>query len=88
MEHKTKPLWFKRKLYGWGWTPATWEGWAVTIIYVILLLAFGFTLDETSPLKEVIFTFILPLILLTITFIRIAYMRGESPRWQWGEEKK
>lgn len=79
--------WFKRKLYGWGWTPVTWEGWFVTILYVLLLIAAALTIDDGSPAREVAFTFILPAILLTAAFIRIAYKKGESPRWQWGRDK-
>jgi Na+-transporting NADH:ubiquinone oxidoreductase subunit NqrB len=80
--------WFKRKWFGWGWTPATWEGWLITLAYIALLLAFSFTIDKNSPPKEVAFTFFLPLILLTVTLIRIAYKKGEKPRWQWGLPKE
>lgn len=80
-----KHVWFKRKLYGWGWTPVTWEGWVCTALYVGLLVLFALTIDETSPPQEVMFTFVLPAVLLTATFIRIAYQKGEKPRWQWGE---
>lgn len=79
--------WFKRKLYGWGWTPATWQGWLVTILYIILVLLFAFTVDEQSSGKEVMFTFVLPLVLLTVTLIRICYKKGQKPKWQWGLPK-
>lgn len=82
MENK---LWFRRKLYGWGWTPASWEGWAVTLLFIAGVVAFGLTIDKSSSGKEVFFTFILPLCFLTGTFIRIAYRKGEKPRWQWGK---
>ncbi len=81
-------LWFKRKLYGWGWTPVTLQGWLTTLIYVGLLVGFGLTIDQNSPAKEVAFTFIIPAVLLTATFIRIAYKKGEKPRWQWGDDGK
>lgn len=77
-------LWFKRKLYGWGWTPATWQGWLITFLYVVLLFLFALTIDENSSSREIIFTFFLPLVILTSTLIRIAYKKGEKPRWQWG----
>lgn len=77
-------LWFKRKLYGWGWTPATKEGWLVTFVYVMLVVLFTYTIDAYSTIREVVFTCLLPIIFLTITFIRIAYKKGESPKWQWG----
>ena len=83
-----KKLWFKRKSYGWGWTPVTWQGWASTLLYVLLLVAFGLTLDETSPPNKIVFTFVLPIVLLTIAFIRLAYKKGEKPRWQWGNDSK
>lgn len=76
--------WFKRKLYGWGWTPVTWQGWTVTLLYVILVIAFALTIDERSSDREVVFTFVLPVTLLTIALIRICYKKGEKPRWQWG----
>lgn len=33
-------------------------------------------------------TFALPIIVLTILLIIIAYKKGEKPRWQWGLPKK
>ncbi len=79
-------LWFKRKIYGWGWTPSTWEGWAVLIIYLILMLLLGSTIDENSSRREVAFMFIIPGVILTTTLLRICYKRGEMPRWQWGKD--
>lgn len=82
----TKKLWFKAKTYGWGWTPCSWEGWLVTGVYVALIVLLALTLDEASPVREVMFIFVLPVVLLTITLIRIAYARGEKPRWRWGNK--
>jgi hypothetical protein len=80
--------WFKAKLYGWGWTPATWQGFTVLFVYIALIVLFAFTIDETSPPREIAFTFALPVILLTIAVIRICHKKGEKPRWQWGPPKK
>jgi hypothetical protein len=80
-------LWFKRKRYGWGWYPVTWQGWSITLLYVVSVLAFALTIDENaSAPNEIFFTFLLPVLFLTITFIRIAYKKGEKPKWQWGEK--
>lgn len=83
-----KKIWFKRKIYGWGWYPATWQGWLVTAVYIAVILASAATVDEGSPAREVAFTFALPVILATVAFIRIAYKKGEAPRWQWGKKKE
>lgn len=80
--------WFKRKLYGWGWAPAKWQGWAVLGVYIVLILLFAFTINDQSPPREVMFTFILPLIFLTLALIRICYKTGEKPKWMWGIPKK
>lgn len=79
--------WFKRKTYGWGWTPATWQGWLVTGIYVAVLVALGATIDEASSRREVALMFVLPFVLATVALIRICYQKGEPPRWQWGADE-
>lgn len=77
--------WFKRKLYGWGWTPVMWQGWGVILGYIVLVVAFSLTIDEFSSHREVAFTFVLPVVLLTLALLRICYIKGEKPRWQWGQ---
>ncbi len=79
--------WFKRKLYGWGWTPATWQGWSIIFLYLVLVILLALTIDKNSPGKEVMFTFVLPVVLLTIALIRVCYRKGEKPKWQWGISK-
>lgn len=85
---KTEKLWFKRKLYGWGWTPNTWQGWAVTAVYLILIFLLSFALDKNVGRKEVFLIFVLPTIVLTFAFIKIVYKKGESPKWQWGKRNQ
>jgi hypothetical protein len=80
--------WFKRKLYGWGWTPARWQGWAVIGVFALAILALTLRLDPQAQLKDVIWSFFAPLLALVVLVIGIAYRTGESPRWQWGLEKK
>lgn len=77
--------WFKRKLYGWGWVPATREGWFVIGVYVLFLINFalsfkGVVVSEKNPIQIVS-----PIIIATIILIVICYRKGESPRWQWGK---
>jgi uncharacterized membrane protein YhaH (DUF805 family) len=84
--------WFKRKLYGWGWTPAKWQGWLVILVYIALILSFVFTKEESisgNPDSGSNFlTFALPIIVLTTILIIVAYKKGEKPCWQWGPDKK
>ena len=80
--------WFKAKLFGWGWVPVKWQGWAVILVWLGLVMLFALTIDETSSGREVMFTFVLPIVLLTAALIRICYKKGEKPHWQWGLPKK
>lgn len=76
--------WFKAKLFGWGWVPVRWQGWAVLALYVVAMFFFAATISARSSAREVAFTFLLPAAVLTALLIRICYKKGEKPRWQWG----
>jgi hypothetical protein len=81
-----KHFWFKRKLYGWGWAPVTWQGWLITFLYVGLVAVCSLTIDKSSSNSEKAFRFGLPTLFLTVAFIRTAYLKGEKPKWQWGRK--
>lgn len=86
---KSKPRWFKAKLYGWGWYPATWQGWAITAAYiggVILIMVLGADDFATSWDQQLFYVWV-PFIGLTTLFAAMAYTYGEKPRWQWGKSK-
>lgn len=72
-------IWFKRKLYGWGWTPVTWEGWIIIFIWVWIFATAIPQLDH-EWIKNVVFV-----VLATALLIFICYKKGEKPRWQWGK---
>lgn len=81
-------LWFKRKLYGWGWTPATWQGWTVIGLYILIVFGLISILDIfglQSPFEN--FAFASIMIAVTIVLIAICYKKGESPKWQWGRKE-
>ena len=84
-------LWFHAKRYGFGWTPATWEGWAVTAGYTAAIVAWiayllasrdatiGWHLGAASWIAA------LPLLVLTTALLAICWLKGERPRWRWGK---
>lgn len=80
--------WFKRKLYGWGWTPATREGWAVMLVFivaVVLIAIRGESLTSESAVFKEVFA---PIFFLVFILIYIAFRTGEKPCWMWGFPKK
>lgn len=83
-----KKYWFKNKTYGWGWTPASWEGWLVLAIYVAGN-AGAFIAFDQSPheLNDVLMSFSPYLLVSTAALIYICYRFGEKPVWRWGKKK-
>ena len=81
-------LWFRARRYGWGWQPATWQGWLVFTIYAVAVIAWviylaardGVTIGWHFGVSPVI-----PVLSLTIILIAICWMKGERPRWRWGK---
>ena len=84
LQDNPKGYWFKSKLYGWGWTPVTREGWLAVIVYVVLVMIFTMGLTDTTTLLDASLYSIVPIILLTLAMLWICYKKGEKPRWQWG----
>lgn len=80
--------WFKRKLFGWGWTPVKWQGWLLLVLYVAALVGLSLPIEEYSSTREIVINFILPFAFLTVALLLICYRKGERPRWQWGFPKK
>ena len=82
-----KEVWFKRRQFGWGWTPCTWQGWLMLAIYIAIVAALAMTVNhKAATFTDVGLGFLLPITLLTIGFIRFCYAYGEAPRWSWGNE--
>ncbi len=79
-------LWFKRKLYGWGWTPVTWEGWLSMIIYMAsVAIVFRWVGAYSHTANDIVYKAFIPIAALTAGLIYLCYKKGEKPQWQWGE---
>lgn len=75
-----KQYWFPAKQFGWGWGfPTAWQGWLVLGLYIAAVLA----LASTRPDDRTLYTWLVPL--TAIVFI-ICFLKGEPPRWRWGDD--
>lgn len=74
-----KEIWFKRKLYGWGWYPSSWQGFVLMILFILSIIwsAYYFLPDRMTE-------YFISIILAVIILIWICYKKGEKPRWSWG----
>lgn len=74
--------WFKPKLYGLGAFPATWQGWALTLVYVGVMGGLG-VMQDGAP--DALWWAIVSI--ATLVFVVIAWRKTEGGwRWRWGRE--
>ena len=88
-EQEKQKLWFRAKDYGYGWYPATWEGWTAVAIHLVLVAAGALVLskyiaqaeNDPNPLAAIIY--FATVCGLTGILIWICYKKGEKPAWHW-----
>ncbi len=82
-------LWFKAKNYGWGWYPITWEGWTVTILYILFIVYRGNKISKMFDTdSSFIFRYFFEILFSIIPLLVICYLKGEKPEWRWGDKKR
>ncbi len=91
LKDNPEEFWFKKKLYGWGWTPVKWQGWVVVLVAVLLIIWNGInfsSITETSePTDEMLVWFFVKTIIVVVALLVVCYKKGEKPKWQWGLPK-
>jgi len=79
----TPKYWFPAKRYGWGWGfPSSWQGWTTLILYLVLVVG-GIPFVQVPDGSVVYLAFTL---VLTVCLIAICWLKGEPPRWRWGDD--
>ena len=77
--------WFRPKRYGYGATPVTWQGWAVMLGTVAVMVAVSLFLRLTEPhywALAVMFGF--DALALAVLFIVCRRKTEGEWRWRWG----
>jgi len=77
------PEWFAPKRYGYGATPITWQGWAITIGFVGIFSALALVLGR-HPIQLI--AALVPV--LAIFIVICAKTTRGGWRWRWGEEEQ
>jgi hypothetical protein len=76
--------WFKRRRYGYGWTPATWQGWSLlAALIVLVLLPVPFIADDDGAGPEP-WGYLFYVFVMVVLFILAAIKKGPTPHWRWG----
>lgn len=80
--------WFKRKLYGFGWTPARPAGWLAVLAYLSVVLFLVIQGELNNSIEESPTTFIFMLVSITALFLAVCWKKGEPLKWQWGRKEE
>ncbi len=85
--------WFKARWYGYGWVPATWQGYVSLIFFILITVLDGIFLSyKTSSSgeveKSVSIIFFVVLFFSVFGLIFLCFKKGEPPAWNWGDPRK
>jgi len=81
--------WFKRKRYGYGWTPTTYQGWVALLAYTVALLVGTISIigtQENPGTVRVVGGFIL-MLGLTLLLLKLTSSKGPKAKWRWGKKE-
>lgn len=68
----TKTPWFGPRRLGWGWRPITWQGWATSLFFFVVMASLVAWNDQPDALP-------IPLLLVAIIFVLTCYLTGGRP---------
>ena len=78
--------WFKPKRYGYGATPVTWQGWAVTIGTVLAVVAVSLGLRLTAKSLWALAALVLFDAVAVTALVIVSYRNTDGGwRWRWGD---
>jgi MFS family permease len=83
--------WFKPKRYGYGASPATWEGWLATFgsvaVVVGSVVVMNRLVDRMNFAAWIIWAALI--VALTVAFVAVARQKTDGEwRWRWGDNDK
>lgn len=84
LQDNPEGYWFKNKMYGIGWTPATKEGWLIVGAFVLWMVGILYRAESriTSD-EDVLQHIIAPLFFGVFVLLVITWKTGEPLRWNW-----
>ena len=80
--------WFKRRRYGWGWTPVTWQGWVTILSFLLLVAVIAAIFVDDEPRNTITqdgILFVASVVILSLCLMMISLAKGPAPKWRWGQ---
>jgi hypothetical protein len=73
--------WFAPKLFGWGATPVTWQGWLTMLVFILAIVAVLYW----APTQSIRLGVALPMLAVFVWFVWTKTDGGF--RWRWGPDR-
>ena len=84
-----RKYWFKAHRYGYGWSPETWQGWLVFLLYLGGLVYSFVQINSVSySISDTLINFVPRFFMFSALLLSIAYLKGEPTSWRWGDRDK
>jgi hypothetical protein len=87
MEKQSKPeYWFKRKRYGYGWTPVTWQGGATVVAFVVVVLAASIMMERVpeDDLARGLGVYVAVVVMALVMLLLVTVRKAPKGKWRWG----
>ena len=80
--------WFRPRRYGYGATPVTWEGWALTVgvagVVILSIVAMNLLADRSNVVAWLVWAVFVAVVAFLMVQISRQRTDGEW-RWRWGQ---
>ena len=78
--------WFKPKRYGYGATPVTWQGWAVTVATLLAIVAVSICLRLTAKNLWTLAALLIFDALAVLVLVIVSRRKTDGEwHWRWGD---
>jgi hypothetical protein len=78
--------WFRPKDYGYGATPATWQGWAITIATMIVVVIVSLLVPTFGQSLWALAALVIDVLTIAALWIISRHKTNDEWRWRWGRD--
>jgi hypothetical protein len=86
MKKTDKEYWFKRRRYGYGWTPVRWQGWVAVAGTLIVITVAAIIFGNAPYSNEGLWFYLNTVLLAVVLLLILAAKYGPKPKWRWGKK--
>jgi hypothetical protein len=86
-----KRYWFKPKSHGYGATPTTWEGWALTLAGVAVIFGASWYFVNSGRGEDwpAVLAYLATIAAVVAVLVAVSYCKTDGAwRWRWGSRSE